>query len=328
MALFALSIILVFAGTWAQKDNGILDRGGRRLRSAYVWIPFQIFCPGTMKLPGGVYFPGGWLLGAMLLVNLLAAHVGLTIKLIRTRASGHQLLVQMLRRSGILILHSGVVVIMVGELVTGKYAIEGSMTIPDGKASNYLESQRKSEFSIVDPSDPETDDVRVIPGKRLNRGGTIHDDALPFDVEVHQYMLNSALLKEIPADKANPATKGDGLAVMAIEKPEVSGTDQEQKVDLAAAYVTLKKKDSGESLGTYLVSPWLSLYDRPPQKVTVDGKTYDLELRPQRTYKPYTIYLNKFTHEVYPGHRQAEGLSSEVARRSERRRGSARSISG
>lgn len=336
VTLFALSIFLVFAGTWAQKDNGVWTVVDDYFRSAIVWIPFQIFLPRTMKFPGGIYYPGGWLLGGLLLINLLAAHVGLTIKLIRTTTSGPEWLLillnrshipprmsvvlghlfewflQMLKRSGILILHFGVVVMMVGELVTGKYAAEGSMTIPDGKASNYLESQRKSELAIVDSSDSQTDDVVVVPAKRLRRGRSIQDANLPFDIQVHESWPNSALLKEVPKGKPNPATKGDGLATMAVEKPEVSGTDPEQKVDLPAAYVTLKKKDSGESLGTFLLTPWFSLYERPPQKVTVDGKTYDLEMRFQRTYKPYTIYLKKFTHDVYPGTDKPKDFSSEV----------------
>ena len=37
------------------------------------------------------------------------------------------------------------------------------------------------------------------------------------------------------------------------------------------------------------------------QTVTVDGKTYALDLRFTRYYKPYTIKLKKFTHEIIPG---------------------------
>ena len=308
VTLFALSIFLVLAGTLAQVGNGNWTVVDDYFRSALVWIPFQIFFKRSfLAVPGVFPYPGGWLLGALLLINLLAAHFGLTIKLIRTRASSQQFRAQMLKRSGILILHFGVVVMMVGELITGKYAIEGVITIPDAKASNYLESQRKVELAIVNPSDAATDDVVVVPGKRLRRAGLIQDAALPFDVEVHQYMVNSALVNAGPS---NPATKGDGLGAMAVEKPEVSGADSEQPEDLASAYVTLKKKGSGESLGTFLVSRWLNL--RPPQQVTVDGKTYDLELRRERTYKPYTIYLKKFTHDVYPGTEIPKDFASEI----------------
>ena len=165
--------------------------------------------PPTTKVPGTFPYPGGWLLGAPLLINLLAAHVGLTIKLIRTGAGSREFRTLMLKgASGILILHFGVVVMMVGELITGWYAVEGVITIPTDRASNYLESQRKIEFAVVDSSDPTTDDMVVISGGRLRRGGLIQDVHLPFDVEVHQFMANSALVKAGPA---NPATAGDGL---------------------------------------------------------------------------------------------------------------------
>ena len=46
--------------------------------------------------------------------------------------------------------------------------------------------------------------------------------------------------------------------------------------------------------------------------MTVDGKTYDLELRRERTYKPYTIYLKEFTHDVYPGTEIPKDFASEI----------------
>lgn len=313
VTLFALSIFLVLAGTLAQVGNGNWTVVDNYFRSAYVWIPFQIFFKRSfLALPGAFLYPGGWLLGAFLLINLLAAHVGLTIKLIRARTSGRQFQTLMLQRSGILILHFGVVVMMVGELITGKYAVEGIMTIPVGKASNYLESQRNVELAIVDPSDPKSDDVVVIAGKRLRPGGLIQDAMLPFDVEILQYLVNSELVKSKASARENPATAGDGLHWVAVEKPEGSGVDQEQAEDLASAYVRLRKKQSGEALGTFLVSRWFSQVDLPPQQVRVDGKNYQLELRRQRIYKPYTMFLKKVTHEDYPGTNIPKDFASEV----------------
>jgi ABC-type transport system involved in cytochrome c biogenesis permease subunit len=100
---------------------------------------------------------------------------------------------------------------------------------------------------------------------------------------------------------------------VALEQPQVSGTDQEQKVDLAAAYVTLRNKDSDDSLGTYLLALAVSqTEDYPSQKVTVDGKAYEVALRPRRTYKRYTIHLQKFNFGVFPGTETPRDFSSYV----------------
>ncbi len=296
VVLFALSIALVFFGTLAQVDSGIWTVVGKYFRWFYVWIPFQIFYPLRMQdqnkpffiIPGAFPFPGGWTLGTLLLVNLLAAHA-VRFKVFWTR-------------SGILLLHAGLVVLMLGELETGLFAVEGNMTILEDGKSNYTEAQGTAELVVIDRSDPKTDDVVAVPQSLLRKGGTVSHPGLPFDIRVVEFMPNSSVLETIPPGHENPATAGTGKSVLAVRKPEVSGTDPNQKVDLASAYVTLTKKGASDSLGTYLMSTWLSaLSDHPYQQVTVDGKAYDVTLRFKRTYKPYTLRLIHFTHEKFPG---------------------------
>jgi hypothetical protein len=290
VVLFVLAMILVFTGTLAQIDNGIWSVVNHYFRSwTIIWIPFQLFFPRSWQVAGAFPFPGGWLIGSALLVNLLAAH------LVRFKLSW--------RRSGVLILHAGLIVLMLSEVITGVYALEGNMTIRTGKASNYVEDHERPELAVLAPADSKTDDVVVIPRRLLVKGGLIQNEQLPFDVEVVRYMVNSTLFHRAEPGPDNPVTAGLGLTWSVEERPEGKGVDQEQKQDMAAAYVTFKKKGTGESLGTYLLSVWFDnlIRPEPPQKVTVDGKTYEVDLRFKRRYKPYTIHLLKFTHTVYPG---------------------------
>jgi hypothetical protein len=297
VVLFAFAIALVFAGTLAQIDDGIWTVVGTYFRTAYVWIPFKVFFPRSWHVPGGIPYPGGWLIGGLLLVNLLAAHLD------RFKLSW--------KRSGILLIHAGLVVMMISEFITGKFAVEGNMTILQQGSSNFLEHHTKTELAVVDRSSPGTDDVVVIPERFLRQGGLIQHPELPFDVEVVQFMTNSSMPTEPKPGVSNPATAGDGLNLVTTEQPEVSGT-QEQKVDLSSAYVTFKKKN-GEPLGTYLLSLWFSaLSDRPNQQVSVDGKTYDVTLRWKRTYKPYTVHLEEFRHDLYPGTNTPKNFSSRI----------------
>jgi ABC-type transport system involved in cytochrome c biogenesis permease subunit len=297
VVLFALSIVLVFCGTLAQIDAGIWTVVNTYFRTAYVWIPLQIFFPRTWHMPGGFPFPGGWLLGGLLLANLLAAH------LVRFKLTW--------KRSGVLILHAGLIVMMLGELVTGLFAVEGNMTILEGKWSNFVETREKTELAIIDRFDPKVDNVVVVPGSLLRKGGRISHDSLPFDVEVVRYMVNSTAPVKAGPEAENPANAGEGVRLVTTPKAEGSGVASEQKIDLASAYVTFKDKKTDQSLGTYLVSLWLTLDERD-QQVTVDGKKYDVSLRWKRTYKPYTIYLNHFTHARYLGTDTPKDFSSEI----------------
>src|SRR5690242_6852978 len=74
--LFALSILLVLFGTLAQVDLSVFAAVKSYFRALYVWVPFQLFFPRSDEydIYGGFPFPGGWLLGGLLLINLLAAH--------------------------------------------------------------------------------------------------------------------------------------------------------------------------------------------------------------------------------------------------------------
>jgi hypothetical protein len=62
------------------------------------------------------------------------------------------------------------------------------------------------------------------------------------------------------------------------------------------------------SLGTWLVSEFIE----QPQSFTLDNRTYQLALRPRRHYKPYSIQLLKFQHDVYPGTDIPKNFSSRV----------------
>jgi hypothetical protein len=310
VVLFVLAMILVLAGTLAQIDLGIWTVVGRYFRSLYVWIPFQIFFPRQFRVPGSFPFPGGFTIGGALLCNLFAAHAIWLINLFSSRGFNVVLLA---KRSGILVLHAGLVVLMVSEFITHLYAVEGNMTIVEGGSSNFVYDSRHPELAILTPLDDSTDEVVAVPQSRLKKGGRIQDDHLPFDVEVVRYMVNSSRPGRPGPGQENPATAGDGRYEVAVERPEISGTDPEQNVDLPSVYLKLTEKGTSKDLGTYLVSMWYSsVGEDRPQVVTVNNKTYELYFRPRRIYKPYTLHLIDFNHEVYPGTDTPKDFSSVV----------------
>src|SRR5271165_2450289 len=74
--LFVLAFILVFYGTWAQVDAGIWTVVNQYFRGWFVWLPVKIIFLRVFEIPDNVVipYPGGKTLGALLLINLLAAH--------------------------------------------------------------------------------------------------------------------------------------------------------------------------------------------------------------------------------------------------------------
>jgi hypothetical protein len=308
VVLFALSIGLVFFGTLAQRDAGVWTVVEDYFWSWIVWIPLdlinqfgQVFFkeqfPKGTTWSGSFPFPSGKLLGGAMLINLLAAH------LVRFRLTW--------KRSGVLILHSGLILLFVGEFITREYAVEQRMIIDEGQTVDFAEDSKKFELAMIDRSDAREDQVTAIPESVLR--GTkdrITDAALPVDVEVVQYMVNSRLEKPT-ADKPSPVTAGNmatpGAGQIAVEVPEVSGVDPNQKVDIPSVYVKFFKKGTDQELGTYLLSVWLK-----DDSLEVDGKKYDLAFRFKRYYKPYRIKLIDFRFDRYLGTEKAKNYSSEV----------------
>ncbi|MCI0376244.1 MAG: cytochrome c biogenesis protein ResB [Gemmataceae bacterium] len=299
VVLFVLSFLLVFWGTWAQRDESIWAVVNSYFRWWFVWIPLKPLTLELIDLPVYIPFPGGWTIGSLLMINLLAAHA------VRFKLTW--------KRSGIILLHSGIVLMMLGEFVAA-FQIEGRMSIPEGHSSNFIESDRTMELALVRRLNDKEQEEILISGSRLRQhdGKPIVDPQLPFDVEVVRYLVNSDLGPADLVSQPNLATVGIGLRQVAVEKSETTGVDPTQAVEIASAYVNLKRKDTGESLGTYLVSAWFSYLLMPPETVTVDGKKYDISLRNKRAYKPYTIHLTRFTHDKYPGTEIPKNYQSDV----------------
>ncbi len=295
VVLFAMAMFLIFAGTLAQVHQGIWTVMRLYFRSFVVWIDLQLFVPiNIAEIPGRFPFPGGFVIGTLMMINLIAAH-SMRFKLTSKRA-------------GILILHMGIVLLLVGELITAVFAQEGNMTIDEGSYANYTEDIRQAELAVIDASSPDYDQVVVIPESILvDYGDPIRDSRLPFDVTVIEWMPNSRLFGPMgaPPGLKPRATAGTGKGVVAQRIARATGVDG-QNVDAPSAYIKLSHE--GQSLGTWLVS----LYLDDAQRVTVGGKSYKLSLRFKRDYKPYTMHLIDFRHDKFVGTQKPRNFSSLI----------------
>lgn len=231
------------------------------------------------------------------------------------------------KRAGIVLLHGGIFLLLVSELITGLFAIESTMVIKEGETVNFMDRSTELELAIIDRSEKDVDHVVCIPASRLLPGTKVNDKALPFDVETVKYMVNSSVpveLKGAHASEKNLATKGTGLQYHVHEIGEESGVSSSQQKDTPSAYLTFKDKDSQDHLGTWLVSLWFygNHTNREldiPQKVESNGKTYDVYLRYRREYlrskgseTPFSLHLIDFKHDTYLGTNRPSNYSSLV----------------
>jgi ABC-type transport system involved in cytochrome c biogenesis permease subunit len=296
VVLFSLSMVLVLFGTLGMMHHSIEDCVKHYFRSWYAWIELRaitdfghVFLPsifGTSgELPGRIPFPGGYVIGWAMFINLLAAHA------IRFKLTW--------KRSGIWILHAGVIVLLAGEFFTGQYAVETRLSCKEGESSRYLFSLSERELAIIDQSNPDHDEVFVIPENLILSAGKkdwVSDPNAPFDVQLVEHHENANLRNARP-DEQTVADKGLGKWAVIDPQPKVKGTDSEGEIDYPAMYVRFRDK-AGNPLGTYLL--WTKMEHRL-QDVRVGDKSYKVTLRFKRTYLPYVVHVDSATHDVYPG---------------------------
>jgi ABC-type transport system involved in cytochrome c biogenesis permease subunit len=298
VTLLVLSIVLVFAGTWAQRVMGIDEVVRDYFRSWVTFIDPHIFMRGVHAGDannGWILYPGGKTLVILLLANLLAAHT------VRFKLNW--------KRSGILLTHFSLILLLAGELLTTYWAVESQVTFRAGETSHYAQDIRHPELAVIDQSSTDHDQVTVIAEKRLHTGAVINSQQLPFEVRVDEYYPNSQILGPEQARQAkikSKATAGEDSQLLVVNTPKVNGVDGSGGVDMPSAYVTLRAGD--QNLGTYMLSTGLN----GAQHVDVNGKTYAIALRFQRHYKPYSLTLLKFSHDKYLGTEEAKNFSSRV----------------
>ncbi|HVU86620.1 MAG TPA: cytochrome c biogenesis protein CcsA [Pirellulales bacterium] len=215
------------------------------------------------------------------------------------------------KRAGIVLLHGGIALMMINELVVYGLHSEALMQIKEGETVNYAQDLRTVELAIIDPSNPDEDDVVVVPQSYLTEGSVVRDKQLPFDFEVVRFLPNSNL-REWKQGEENPADTGTGKQFVADAARAGTGADNNSKVDMSAAYVrVLDRAHDDKPLGTYLVGI-LQSFKGVAEKVTVDGKTYDMALRFKRDYKPYSMHLIDGRADKYMGTNTPSNYSSDL----------------
>jgi hypothetical protein len=266
--------------------------------------------------PGGSHwnipvFPGGWSIGLVLMVNLLAAHIQ------RFHFSR--------RKIGLLLVHAGLILLLAGFFLSEVFRIESQMRLELGESKNYAEDSRRNELVVLDVSNPDHDDVVAIPQSVLEQGGEIRPPGLPFALRIKRYLPNS-----LPAGPMSgggeklKAGNGIGQRLLFTAAPLAGRMDDENKPAALIEVASGKQIIGDWTVSTWLTKrPWcMSLNEQfgallgvpidGPQSFTWAGRNYEIALRPVRYYKPYTITLMEFKHDVYAGTDIPSNFSSRI----------------
>ncbi|QDU56419.1 cytochrome c biogenesis protein [Aeoliella mucimassa] len=235
------------------------------------------------------------------------------------------------KRSGVILLHIGIAMLMAHEFYVAETNVEAKMIIPEGGSANWVYDDRETELAIIDRSSEETDHVTVIPGELIAKAAeasadsedrVIRSDELPVDVKVVEYFPNMTIAPQAPPTGESPL-RG---AARTIEAKSAEVNPQQV---FPGAYIELLDKKSQESLGQYLVTLF---FDKEPTMLfgpmfqswagyptgsgeqVVEGSDTPLaiSMRYKRIYKPYDIALRDFSFDKFAGSSKAKNYSADV----------------
>ena len=296
VVLLSFSLILIFFGTLDQVQYGIWHTQELYFESFLVVWTFPEHAPLGQHLHWiRIPMPGGYLLGGMLLTNLLAAHFN------RFKLSW--------AKCGIFLIHSGLILLLISELMTDILAVESQMPVDEGGTSNYSQGFRENELVFIDRSHPEHDSVHAIPASLLKPGKRINVPNTPLSIRTVRYHGNAEIGRATSGSPAESiATRGAAVRMGIIVNPKPE-TYSEDEINTVTAFVEVIKGE--DSLGTWLVS---NVMDErfPPQMVDAGDRSFEIALRFTRHYYPFEIELIDFKHEKYPGTEVPFNFSSEV----------------
>jgi ABC-type transport system involved in cytochrome c biogenesis permease subunit len=292
--LLVASMLLIVLGTLEQVNWGVWHVQKAYFSSWGCFFPLNT--AASFRLP----LPGGFLLGTLLVINLVCAHFR-HFKL-------------NLRHAGISLIHGGLVLLLIGGFVTAACQEEAAMVIPEGETRAYTEAFREFEVAVIDRTDRGKEKVVALPDALLR---TLTDPKAelelagsPFKAKVLFYYPNSILRAKSQMPEGADIAATQGIAArspLALKRLPESFNDNVGNVPSTL----LELSANGQSLGTWLLNAQLT-ESFPAQTFEHAGRQYELSLRRTRTYLPFGVRLDRFTHDKYPGTEIPRRFASDV----------------
>lgn len=258
-------IVLIAAGTVAQKYVGLYVAERTIFSSAIIW------------LFGYIPLPGGFTLMALL-------SLGLCFKfLFKSRWEK--------ARFGINLAHFGVLVLLIGGLISSLLGEEGFASIPEGEQTSQLRDYHTRELMVIKDSNI----IATLNPATLKAGVVLKDSAFPFALTVNEACRNCRI--------SSRAQMSDDLrgAALSIEltPTELMKNDESNTGGLTFTISNL----SADTNGRYIL-----FEDGPPTQLGPYTLAYSKQLRAL----PFSVKLVDFVKTTYPGTDTAKAYHSDV----------------
>lgn len=253
-------MVLLVLGTVAQPWLGLYRAQSELFSSWIIWA-------GFVPLPGGMVILG--LITLSLLFKFLFYSTW------------------RLKKSGIILAHLGVLVLLIGGLFTQMSAREGFMILPEGARSGYVYDYNRRDLFIFKNNAL----IETVAFKDLK--GTLKT-AAPFDIAITQTCANCVMEAQTDEDAA--------LQGMARNMRLVK-TQQEKEPEQNFSGVSLSIEDK-----KYI------LFETMPEPIVIErgDDVYKLIYGKEQRALPFQITLKNFVRKPYPNSSKARDYYSDI----------------
>ena len=264
-----LMVLLVF-GTIAQKNMGIFEAQ-------------QMFFSSWFLFLGPIPLPGGFLTLSLIFITLLVKFIFYSE--------------WSFKKSGIILTHLGVLVLLLGGLITSKYAHESFMIIPEGKTASSLSEYRERIITLSKGEET----IATVDFGDIRTGLLFDAYDLPFSITSPSFCHNCTMQFQ-DEERAKTA---HGMAQKVELKPIPS--EKEQEGNLSGTMIIIEGVDKSVN-GRHLLMESVSEILDIPHK---DG-AYTLKIGRVQQPLPFSIKLLDFRRTVYPGTDKPKGFESDI----------------
>lgn len=254
-------MVLIVLGTVSQKKIGLYEAIETYFHSIILWL-------------GPVPTPGGLSVISVIFISLLVKFLFFS-KWNRKEA-------------GIIITHLGILVLLLGGIITITQKQEGFMIIAEGTSNNSISDYRDRVLTIT-----KKDAQQVLYFKNLGIGQKIAADG--FEIEILDLCENCSVRA--------PSGKFEELRGLA-ENMEIYSIASEQSKEANFSGVVLSITGSRKSDGTYIVMEDI------PKNPEISGFT--IALGRAQSPLPFAISLQDFRKIDYPGTQKAREFESDL----------------
>ncbi len=261
-------MLLLVVGTINQKDLGIFEAQKIYFSAWILWLG-PIPLPGTYLTLGAITI---CLLAKFLLYSPWRAH-----------------------QAGIILTHLGVLILLLGGIITACSQKEGFMLLREGQNGNAVSDYHARILTI----EKDGEVFATLPFDTIKESEMLQGVTLPFTLHVDTTCRNCRPVPVKDTENRHGLAEQITLENIAPEKNNES--------NLSGLVFTVSGLKDDQN-GVYLA------IEEIPHKaeVNVDGATYHFSMGRAQTVLPFSITLKDFQRDLHPGTDMARGFSSDV----------------